>query len=95
VPPQTAQLSTVLETIQVALQQHVELLSQHLPAIIHANLDVFLVNAMELTAHRPNALMLVITLLLVLSQTALLLTAQKVASEVTAIHRPLTTQLVH
>jgi hypothetical protein len=73
----------------------VELLSLRLLAIIHANLDVCPLNAMELTAHKPNALMLVITLLLVLSQTALYPTAQKVALGVTAIHRLLTTLLVH
>jgi hypothetical protein len=50
---------------------------------------------MEPTALKPNALMLVITLLLVLSQTALYPTAQKVALEVTAIHKLLTTLLVH
>lgn len=71
------------------------MLSQPLLVVIHANLDVCLLNAMDLTAHKPNALMLVITLWLVLSQTALYPTAQMVALGVTAIHRLLTILLVH
>jgi hypothetical protein len=93
--PQTAQLSTALVIIQVALKQHVEQHSQHLLAVIHANLDAYPPNAMEPTAHKLNASMLVITLLLVLFQTALLPTAQKVASAVTVIHKLHTTLLVH
>jgi hypothetical protein len=72
------------------VEQH----SQHLLAAIHANLNVFPPNAMEPTAHKLNASMLVITLLLVLYQTALLPTVQKVASEVTVTHRLHTTLLV-
>jgi len=90
---QTALLSTVLVQTQVA---HILLAKQHRQNLLAkplANQDVFLLNVKELIALKLNALMHVITQLLVLFLTALFPTAQSVALEVTATLRQLITLL--